>query len=579
MFLPSWRRIAHRERKYNTSIMKTQKTIFRLVFSLILLAMPFGTVLRGAEEPKPAKPPAWEVTWRWDGQPQPPLLTIAFANKSDKPIELTDWALDGKDAGEFAFAAGKTPPPDALEAKQSVEIALVWKGVPPRKEKIAASLSFAHNSPSEKSPSAVDLQRPMNQIPFKFQAEGFLERMDKPAARDAHGGILVNDGYHDDAMVGQILEAFAKDYPEIAALHTVGTTWQGRKMLALQITRNVKAEVDKPAFLFVAAHHGNELLGIEFVLDIISQLTAGRDADPQVRRWLDRHEIWCVPLANPDGCHNFFHQTGSGRKNGRDTNGNGKLDPADGVDLNRNYPFRWHSLGEKGSNGNPAHPWYRGPEAASEPETKALMELADRERFVMLISYHTASTRILVPYTTDNVRSPRPSAAWIVGGYMAALSDSGRPDREYLPVRNIYSVDGVDQDWHFWRHGTLAYLWEGPRTNPLAAGERQRMIAGVRPGWRYLLERLSYGPTLSGHVVDAKTGKPLEAAVSLDEIKTFENEVHASHPVSGRFDRVLPIEGVYHLRVRKDGYKPALEKVTIGLEWKSLQIELEPDGR
>jgi hypothetical protein len=559
--------------------MNTPASFFRWISVPLLLAATHGTSLLGAEDVPPAKSPPWEIAWRWNGESQPPLLTIALTNKRGTAIALKDWALIGKDAADFAFADGEPPPATSLAAGKSIEISLAWKGIPPPKAKIDASLSFAHDVPDAKSPAAFNLQNPLNQIPFKFRAEGFLERLGKPAPRDASGRILVGDGYHDEAMVEQLLEAFARDYPDLAALHALGTTCQGRKLLALQITRHVKPEADKPAFLFVGAHHGSELLSIEFVLDIISQLTTGRDADPQIAQWLDNYEIWCVPLANPDGCHNFFHLTGRGRKNGRDTDGNGKIDPADGVDLNRNYPFRWHGSDDKPSNGNPAHSWYRGPEAASEPETKALMALAGRERFVALISYHTASTRILVPYTTDGVRSPRPSAAWIVGAHLAALSDSGRPDREYLPVRNLYSVDGVDQDWHFWRHGTLAYIWEGPSTNPLAARDRGRMIAGARPGWRYLLERLATGPTLSGHVVDAKTGKPLEAIVSLDEIQCFQNEVHASHPVSGRFDRFLPIEGVYHLRVRKDGYRTATQEVTVGREWKCVRVELEPDSR
>ncbi|MBN2021495.1 MAG: hypothetical protein JW809_01760 [Pirellulales bacterium] len=402
--------------------------------------------------------------------------------------------------------------------------------------------------------------------------------MGKPVPRDAQGRIVVNDGYHDDAMVAKLLAAFAHDYPRIAQLETLGTTWRERPILALRITSRCRPRGDKPALLFVGAHHGSELLSTEFVLDIVEQLATGYESDPTVRRWVDEYVIWCVPLANPDGCHAFFHETGTGRKNGRDTNANGRVDPRDGVDLNRNYPFRWHSLGEKGSNSDPAHSWYRGPAPASEPETQAMMRLADRERFVMLITFHTASTKILVPYTIDGVRNPEPSAAWIVGEKMASLAESRRPDRTYKAVRNIYSVDGVDQDWHYWRHGTLAYLWEGPRTNPPFATERDPMVAGARPGWRYLLERLAAGPTLSGHVVDARTGEPLEAAVSLAEIKTFENEVHASHPRTGRFDRVLPAEGTYHLHVTRAGYAPKMLEVSIGQQWKTVRVELEPEG-
>ena len=207
-------------------------------------------------------------------------------------------------------------------------------------------------------------------------------------------------------------------------------------------------------------------MSTEIVLDTIEFLLTGYDQSRRVRRWVKELEIWCVPLVNPDGAYRFLHLCGTGRKNGRDTDGNGRIDPADGVDLNRNYPFRWNGLDGKGSSGDIGSGRYRGPAAGSEPETRAMMALAARERFVLAISYHTAGTKILVPYTIDGVKNPEPSVAWILGRHMAQLARSARVDRTYRAVRKLYSVDGVDQDWHYHTYGTLAYIIEGPRTNP-----------------------------------------------------------------------------------------------------------------
>jgi len=413
-------------------------------------------------------------------------------------------------------------------------------------------------------------------VPYKLFLSGFEAREGK-AVRIHKGRIVVNDGYHDNEMVTKLLEAFHRRHPGITRLHQIGKSTQGRPLWALKISDNAAREEDEPAVLFNGGHHGSELLSTEFVLDIIDQLLHRYRSSSQVRARVDRYEIWCVPLVNPDGNHRFLHVCGTGRKNGRDTNKNGRIDRGDGVDLNRNYPFRWHSLGEKGSSGKPEHGRYRGPGPGSEPETRAMMALAEAQRFVVSISFHTAATKILVPYTIDEVKNPEPSVAWILGRKMAGMADSFRRDRKYKAVRKLYPVDGVDQDWHYFRYGTLAFLIEGPRNNPPYERDRNGMVKGIRPAWSYLLDVIAEGPTVSGHVLDAVTGAPLEAEVAVKEIRCFEGESHTSHPVSGRFDRLVPAPGRYHLLFKKKGYKAEEVEVSPGKEWMNIQVRLKPE--
>ena len=404
-----------------------------------------------------------DVVCRWIPDAQEPTLSVTLANNGSAPWKVKGWRLKGTDARAFNVLCSQTV---ALQPGESTEARIAWDRSKPDERDLEASLEFDHDATNLDGAYSVNLSRQVARAPHRYKLPGFEERMKQPLMRDEQGRIVVNDGYHDDLMVERLLKAFAEDKRALTRLEQIGTTWQERPIWALRICGDTEFETDKPAFLFVGAHHGNELLSTEFVLDIIHVLTARYERDAKVCHWVDSTEIWCIPLANPDGCHRFFHTVAAGRKNGRDNNGNGQDDYGDGVDINRNYPFRWHSLGEEGSKSDPSAGWYRGPEPASEPEVRAIMALADRERFVAAISYHTAGTKILVPYTIDNCRSPRPNTAWVLAGHLAALADSGREDRDYLPVRNLYSVDGTDQDWHYWRHGTLAYLWEGPRTNP-----------------------------------------------------------------------------------------------------------------
>jgi hypothetical protein len=161
---------------------------------------------------------------------------------------------------------------------------------------------------------------------------------------------------------------------------------------------------------------------------------------------------------------------------------------------------------------------------------------------------------------------------------MASLSDSCREDRDFKAVRNLYSVDGTDQDWHYWKHGTIAYIWEGSRHNPSYKKDRDKLVKGIRSGWHYMLDRLDEGPTLSGHVYDAENGKPLEAVFSFQEIKTFQGEIHTTHPDSGRFDKALPQKGLYHLEISKDGYASKTIPVEVGKEWRTIRVELSKES-
>jgi protein MpaA len=55
---------------------------------------------------------------------------------------------------------------------------------------------------------------------------------------------------------------------------------------------------------------------------------------------------------------------------------------ADGVDLNRNFPFRWRHLGAPGSR------FYSGPRPSSEPETRAIEAFIRRRRPGLAIWLH-----------------------------------------------------------------------------------------------------------------------------------------------------------------------------------------------
>jgi hypothetical protein len=414
-------------------------------------------------------------------------------------------------------------------------------------------------------------------LPWKYHDLAYLELRKKPLQRDEHGRAQLNLSYKNPQMVTAILKDFARRYPKIARLKRIGRSRQGRPIWALRILahddkksrRRTRATV-----LFNGAHHGNEPLSVEIVLDIISTLLDSAKS-PQVARWLKNYEFWCVPLINPDGLLAFMEVArNTGRKNGAGARHKGPHRTGRGVDLNRNYPFQWGVSGNVGSKPKRSHQHYRGPNAASEPETRAMMALARRQRFASSISFHTGTIALLSPYTIDKIKNTKPDVAWSIAEKLI----EGLPDhpqkRPFKVRRKLYSVEGVDQDWLMHSFGTLAYLVEASRWSPLEPDKRLEVLKANRPIWKRLLDRYLDGPTLSGHVSDRR-GRPVKGAVvRIRQIQLRAGERWTVRPRDGRFDRFLPGPGLYHVDVVAPGFRPTTRRVRVKSGKRHIWIKL-----
>lgn len=401
------------------------------------------------------------------------------------------------------------------------------------------------------------------QMPWKYLDPALYAQLGKPPSRTA-AGFTIDASYKDAAMVEALLKSYAERFPDITYLLEVGRSHDGRPIWALKISDHARTEEDESAVLLDGAHHGGELMSTEFVLDAIQQLLERYRKDARVTAWVDGLEIWCVPLVNVDGNARYIHATRDyDRKNGRDLEGDGDIDGWDGVDLYRNYPVRWGGLGEVGSRSNPFHYRYRGPSAGSEPEVQAMMQLAERERFVASIDFHTNATKILVPYTDPSMPSPANNEAWAVAEEIAAKLPVQVNGQRYTVAKNLYPVDGTAQDWLRFAHGTVALLVEGPTNNPLPYGKtRTPAVLGTRPTWQHLLERVRGGPLVSGFVRDVN-GAPVVAEVVIDEHAPVGGERWTTRPRDGRFSRLLGAPGRFTLRVRAAGFTEVVRRIDV----------------
>lgn len=394
--------------------------------------------------------------------------------------------------------------------------------------------------------------RPLKDVPFKY-VDSDIERR-----RGSEDPSVWWSGYKDLEMVDRILSWLERSRPDRCRRYEIGRSVRGRPIWALRISAHPGRDEAKPSLLFNGAHHGNELLSIDYVLDLARSLVAPPGTDLASLPLTDKErtgiltglEVWIVPVVNPDGVDDFWNRSIlTARKN------------AHGVDLNRNYPFFWNSGTVGASGGNPASHDFRGPRPASEPETQAMMDFAERERFTLAFSYHTFATRILFPYTIDQAMNPWPDRAYYYAKTLAEVGISFRPSKSYEAARKLYPVDGTDQDWLFHSFGTMAFIVEGSMDSPeYPAGLDS--IRGMRPVWLKAIRQVKDGPRIEITAVDA-AGRPVSGAVvrALDEV-SMEGEKWTVHPRSGRFDLMPGPQEDWVIEVSHPAFRTVQKKIS-----------------
>ncbi|MET0764483.1 MAG: M14 family metallopeptidase [Blastococcus sp.] len=203
-------------------------------------------------------------------------------------------------------------------------------------------------------------------------------------------------GYHTVATLEQDLRRLVEEHPEIAELHEIGRSVEGRPLWALRIGER-RGSVRKVAFL--GCHHAREWISVEVPFRLAEHLLDNSSAEP-VQGWLQQAEVWVAPMVNPDGHEHSRTENRLWRKNRR-RNPGGSI----GVDPNRNYGYMWGTLDISTSSRVPSDETYIGPRAFSEPEVRAVRDLVARQLFGGVLSYHSYSQLVLFPwgYTVDPI--------------------------------------------------------------------------------------------------------------------------------------------------------------------------------
>jgi murein tripeptide amidase MpaA len=226
-----------------------------------------------------------------------------------------------------------------------------------------------------------------------------LKRIDGKSAAQlaAEATFNVFRPYSGPGNIREEIVQAAAEHSDIAKAVDFGTTVQGKPMTAIRVSKGVGSlpQGRRPVVVYQATQHAREWITPETVRRLLHYFLDNYGKNADITRLVNSTEFWFIPVVNVDG-YDLTFQDGFRlwRKNARDNNGDGQITGGDGVDPNRNFPYKW-GYDNEGSSENPASETYRGTGPASEPETRAQMGLYQKIKPKFMVNYHSAAQLLL----------------------------------------------------------------------------------------------------------------------------------------------------------------------------------------
>jgi carboxypeptidase T len=223
-----------------------------------------------------------------------------------------------------------------------------------------------------------------------------------------------------------------------------GQSVEGRPLWCFEIGSRDRGA---PTVLLTALIHGVELIGSLALFDALQAL--GRERGPV----LEEARIAVMPIVNPDAMATNMDRLARGRIALQRRN-------ARGVDLNRNFPpigraRSWHPFAGSSLRWSPYH---RGPFALSEPESRAVADVAAQLRPRLALGFHSFGNLILFPWAHCRAPNPRfPAYRRLAGAFVRAATAIPYHFRQAI---DLYPTIGDLDDWLDDRFGTLALTVE-----------------------------------------------------------------------------------------------------------------------
>jgi hypothetical protein len=330
-----------------------------------------------------------------------------------------------------------------------------------------------------------------------------------------------------------MMHGFARDYPGLCSVVSVGTTHLGRELLFARITAPGLDPGSVPRVMLTSTIHGDETAGFVLSLRLINHLLEGFGRDPGLTELLQGVELWICPNENPDGTYRDDDNSLQGA-----TRGNWQ-----GYDLNRNYP-------------NPLVQ----PLDPLQPETMAMMAFTDTMQFVLSTNMHGGIELVNYPFdtwTSDQNRHADhlwwqqvmqqyvdTAQYYSPPGYMTGLGTGLTHGGDW------YVVYGSRQDFMNYYRRCREFTLELSHQKLPPASALPQLWENNRRSLLHYIRQAAFG--IAGRVTDFYGGAPLKALIRIPGYDKDNSEV-ASGKEGGHFWRPL-LQGTYGLWVLSDGY-------------------------
>ncbi|MFC1744591.1 M14 family metallopeptidase [Candidatus Riflebacteria bacterium] len=288
-----------------------------------------------------------------------------------------------------------------------------------------------------------------NKLPAR-QMRTLIPRVDLEFARYPVG-VKKNKGpaYHKVEEVNEKLKLLALEYPQIASFTIVGKSVEGRDIGALKISDNVNENEDEVAVMLMGATHAREWISFEVPLFAAENFCELYGVDQTITSLVNNREIFIIPMVNPDGVHYSQTKKKYWRKNRSFNEGSSYR----GVDLNRNYAYKW---GNVGASNSPYSDVYHGTGPFTQPEAISIRDLAIKEKFSASLSFHSYSQLNLYPFGYDyNVYTPDQAILIKMARGMAQFNGYTAQNSA-----DLYPAMGDSDDWLYGTMKSLSFTIE-----------------------------------------------------------------------------------------------------------------------
>ena len=270
-------------------------------------------------------------------------------------------------------------------------------------------------------------------------------------------------------------QAIVDAFPELATWTDVGDSWkktqnsaEGYDLMVLKLT-NATVSGPKPKLFITSALHAREYTVAELATRFAEDLVDSYGIDADTTWLLDEHEVHLLLHANPDGRKRAEEGLYWRKNHNEDHCAEGDTGAGEwpGVDLNRNFDFKW---GSTGSSAQACAQIFRGSAAASEPETQAITAymqglfpdargaeddaVAPADTSGVFLDIHSHGRLVLWSWGHTDTTVPNGTQLQTLGRKLAFFNG-------HTPMQSVglYPAPGVD-DYGYGELGVASYTFE-----------------------------------------------------------------------------------------------------------------------